>query len=364
MVVKTALKDQWVNEGRFSIFDDTSGGLFTVIFRELTTEDSGKYICGVKRATSDKRVAVDLTVPTGWCCEQTTNVTSFSEGGTADITCPYPVGYEDQEKFFCKGEHHHDCADLISINETGVWAENERVSCFDDVTSRHVTVKIRDLTANDSGTYWCGFDRRWRPGNQYTRVSLTVGTVPPSPPSGSGLLIPVSVSVSVVIVLVAVAIAVIIIWRRKFNHNEKKGQNMTRTTTLAGTNNSRQVIATEVIYDDVPPMGLHERIGAADRSSIGARANLPSDLSNDNTHTYYNIRETTGQAQNASTCDATMPSELPVYDSVPNPDMSADSVAYVSCVFTENNGTSSGSKTVTEGKKCIYASINHQQASK
>ena len=46
-LIKTHLKDQWVKKGRFSLYDNTTGRFFMVIFRDLTPKDTGKYYCAV-----------------------------------------------------------------------------------------------------------------------------------------------------------------------------------------------------------------------------------------------------------------------------------------------------------------------------
>ena len=45
--IKTHLKNQWVNDGRFSLYDNTTGTFFMVIFRDLTPKDAGEYLCAV-----------------------------------------------------------------------------------------------------------------------------------------------------------------------------------------------------------------------------------------------------------------------------------------------------------------------------
>ena len=102
------------------------------------------------------------------------NLTGLFEGDTADVSCPYPKGYEDKEKFFCRGEHRDNCQDQITVNKSGVSVVRGKFSSTDDAVSQIFKVKIRDLREEDSGIYWCGFDRSWKPAN-YTRVFLSVG---------------------------------------------------------------------------------------------------------------------------------------------------------------------------------------------
>ncbi|KAL6482293.1 hypothetical protein MHYP_G00103730 [Metynnis hypsauchen] len=44
--IRTGVKNEWINKGRFSLFDDTRAAVFTVNISELTVEDSGTYHCG------------------------------------------------------------------------------------------------------------------------------------------------------------------------------------------------------------------------------------------------------------------------------------------------------------------------------
>ncbi|KAL0202062.1 hypothetical protein M9458_000080, partial [Cirrhinus mrigala] len=38
-------KEKWVDDGRFSLYDNTSAAVFTVIIRDLSEQDSGTYQC-------------------------------------------------------------------------------------------------------------------------------------------------------------------------------------------------------------------------------------------------------------------------------------------------------------------------------
>ncbi|XP_034542932.1 CMRF35-like molecule 5 [Notolabrus celidotus] len=46
-LIRTDKHDQWVEKGRFSLFDNTTGGFFSVRMDRLRLEDSGLYWCGV-----------------------------------------------------------------------------------------------------------------------------------------------------------------------------------------------------------------------------------------------------------------------------------------------------------------------------
>uniref|UniRef100_A0A3Q1BHK6 Immunoglobulin V-set domain-containing protein n=1 Tax=Amphiprion ocellaris TaxID=80972 RepID=A0A3Q1BHK6_AMPOC len=46
-LIRTERHDQWEREGRFSLYDNTSGAFFIVRVDELTLKDTGTYWCGV-----------------------------------------------------------------------------------------------------------------------------------------------------------------------------------------------------------------------------------------------------------------------------------------------------------------------------
>ncbi len=100
-------------------------------------------------------------------------------GGGVSITCRYDEGYTDNEKYFCKGKktitsHFGWCFDLIKTKEKDKWIDSGRFSLYDDTTATVFTVTFRNLTEQDSGTYWCGTDRYGI--DLYTEVNLNVIT--------------------------------------------------------------------------------------------------------------------------------------------------------------------------------------------
>ncbi|XP_047669187.1 CMRF35-like molecule 2 isoform X3 [Tachysurus fulvidraco] len=65
--IKTGNKNQWVNSGRYSLFDDTKSSAFWVMIRELTVLDTGMYQCGVNVTTgNDIKTSVELKIKEGF----------------------------------------------------------------------------------------------------------------------------------------------------------------------------------------------------------------------------------------------------------------------------------------------------------
>ncbi len=44
--ISTEIQHRWVNNGRFTLYDDENSRFFTVFIRSLSREDDGKYTCG------------------------------------------------------------------------------------------------------------------------------------------------------------------------------------------------------------------------------------------------------------------------------------------------------------------------------
>ncbi|RXN35501.1 polymeric immunoglobulin receptor-like protein [Labeo rohita] len=171
-LIKTEKKNQWVNSGRLSLYDDTRAAVFTVTIRDLSEQDSDTYYCGSDiSAKVDSYTKGNLNVVTG--VVSSISVTGYSGGGVI-ITCRYYRKYTDNAKYFCKGENP-GCSDLIKTEVKGKWFHSGRFSLYDDISAAVFTVTIRDLSEQDSGTYQCASDLSWRK-DSYTEVKLNVLT--------------------------------------------------------------------------------------------------------------------------------------------------------------------------------------------
>ncbi|KAM9769772.1 polymeric immunoglobulin receptor-like isoform 2-T2 [Menidia menidia] len=147
--------------GRFTLTDDRTSR-FTVNISGLTAEDSGRYLCGVRRNSGlDDFSAVRLEVR-GWCCSRLENFTG-TVGRPLTLHCPYPAQHRTNRKFLCKGETRKGCRDVTS----------EGRFRLHNASSSPFSVTISPLQAGDAGTYWCGSDPLWSPGN-YTKIHLSV----------------------------------------------------------------------------------------------------------------------------------------------------------------------------------------------
>ncbi|XP_029601393.1 polymeric immunoglobulin receptor-like, partial [Salmo trutta] len=157
--------------GRFSVSDNTGEKSYTVTISDLTEDDTGTYWCGVVTSYISLITQVQLHV-TDWRDVKQINVTG-QVGETARFTCKYPDDNKSNEKFFCKGDSPLICEDKLRTTLQNEVVYEGRFSLRDNPRISVFTVYIKELRPEDSGTYWCGSDRRWRPAD-YTRCILSV----------------------------------------------------------------------------------------------------------------------------------------------------------------------------------------------
>ncbi|KAL7852044.1 hypothetical protein SRHO_G00178290 [Serrasalmus rhombeus] len=185
----TDTKNEWMNSGRFSLFDDTRAAQFWVVIRELTVEDSGMYKCAV-----DKDLAIDIYTPVELKVEEdhqymkSISVTGHVGGGV-NISCKYPQSHSSNPKFLCRRVGTADCSYETSVKESRRWINEGKLYLHDD-GKQIFTMIINRLTEGDSGEYWCGAESDWTSDHGYkvyiTQVNLRVTEEePPSKISSS-----------------------------------------------------------------------------------------------------------------------------------------------------------------------------------
>lgn len=106
-------------------------------------------------------------------------------GGSAEIRCPYNRRYIRYPKYLCRRKCIWGSKDiLVRTNENQTKAVNGRLFLHDDITAKIFTVTINELTAVDSGKYWCGIKTGGRQKDVYTELDkhiLLILTTPVGP---------------------------------------------------------------------------------------------------------------------------------------------------------------------------------------
>ncbi|XP_037399233.1 CMRF35-like molecule 8 [Pygocentrus nattereri] len=175
--IKTEVKNEWINSGRFSLFDDTRAAQFWVVIRELTVKDSGMYNCAVdKDLAIDVYKRVELKVEEDLSYKKSISVTGHV-GGSVNISCKYSQSHSSYPKFLCRRVGTADCNNTTSVKESRRWRNEGKLSLHDD-GKQIFTVIINNLTEGDSGEYWCGAESDWTSDHGYkayiTQINLTV----------------------------------------------------------------------------------------------------------------------------------------------------------------------------------------------
>ncbi|XP_060774468.1 polymeric immunoglobulin receptor-like [Neoarius graeffei] len=193
--IKTGNKNEWVNSGRFSLFDDTKSAEFRVMIRELTVQDTGTYYCGVDIPTwTDIYTAVELKVKEDLSYEKSISKT-VHVGGDLNISFKYPESLRSDPKFLCKSRlQQAACFYNESVKESRKFVNEGKFSLYDDGAKQIFTVSIRNVTEQDSGEYWCGAEGAGTSDHGYkvyfTQINLKatdsrvpVSTLKPKQPS-------------------------------------------------------------------------------------------------------------------------------------------------------------------------------------
>ncbi|XP_036434621.1 CMRF35-like molecule 1 isoform X2 [Colossoma macropomum] len=109
---------------------------------------------------------------------QSGNVFTGTEGGRVEISCNYPDGYQYVSHYFC----HHPCGYsdvLIETQKADKVTSKGRYSILNIVSTRSLSVTIRNLRLGDSGVYYCGVDKWGK--DRLSKVEVTVRKVTPKP---------------------------------------------------------------------------------------------------------------------------------------------------------------------------------------
>nr|XP_046241055.1 uncharacterized protein LOC124057030 [Scatophagus argus] len=285
---------------RFSLTVTSSG--FSMSISKVSSHDAGVYWCGVVQ--NEGRAAlrkIRLKV------EGITNFTkSATSGQNFTYWCKYPDG-SPVSKFICKGEDPSICEPLAN---TGNTHNNTRFVMKDNKLKTNSTITVRNVKADDAGTYWCGAKNT--DGKQsnpfYHRFNMTV--VPPttSTPSSSfldrdggfWLIVIIAATVSVAVLLLTL-ILILLCKRFKRSKNIRNGE----------PQNNKE----DGAYEEI-----QERDSGTALKTIYVTADLPSKPSSAS-HQYSNItfQNNSGEVRDDSYYTVRGKDQHPAYSTVNHP---------------------------------------------
>ncbi|XP_028430564.1 uncharacterized protein LOC114553555 [Perca flavescens] len=217
------------SNGSFTLTETSSS--FTMSISNVSSQHAAVYWCGVETDNGRNRAGlrkIQLKVDD--------NIKIFTRSPTVGENLTYWCGYPRStwiKKFICKGEDPSTCKQIVSTAQSNAG----KFSMMDDKV-KNITITVRNITTEDSGTYWCGAERNYPKQSNpfFHRFMMTVVTAKktPTPPTftvssqstptttasawrhgGPGRIITVTFCVSVVVLLLLFVLILILIYKRK-----------------------------------------------------------------------------------------------------------------------------------------------------
>ncbi|KAL7852059.1 hypothetical protein SRHO_G00178440 [Serrasalmus rhombeus] len=293
--ITTGVKNEWINRGRFSLFDDARGAQFWVVIRELTVEDSGTYKCGVEISwKKDVYTPVELKVEEDPDYKKSISVTGHV-GGSVIISCKYPQSHSSVPKFLCRMMGTGGCTYKSSVNESRRWRNEGKLSLHDDRARQIFTVSFNSLTEGDSGEYWCGAESDWTSDHGYkayiTQINLRVtGSPPPAFPVSS-----VVTGVSVAVLLLLIGLLFFIVTLRK--RNKTQGPASIQSQSHRGSSDNHTVSRDVYVYEEVKDIPVSD----AGAFTVYSTADLPTNPSEPSQTLYGNVQLSTNPSEPSQT---------------------------------------------------------------
>ncbi|XP_038551893.1 polymeric immunoglobulin receptor-like isoform X2 [Micropterus salmoides] len=163
--------------GTFTLTETNSS--FSVSISNVSSHDAGVYRCGVETHEGSYRASlrkIKLEVEDIHCFTRSPTV-----GEDLTFQCEYPNGALIN-KFLCKGEDPSICQPLVSTQRN---RNPGKFSIKEDNWKRNVTITVKEVTTDDTGTYWCGAKStdKTRSNKFFHKMVMTVVSRTSSPTS-------------------------------------------------------------------------------------------------------------------------------------------------------------------------------------
>nr|XP_020517007.1 polymeric immunoglobulin receptor-like [Labrus bergylta] len=187
-----------------------------VSISNVSTQHLGDYWCGLKSKDGISRAGlkkIHLNVE-----DITTSELSLAVGQTSTFRCDYPES-SSIFRFFCKGEDPSSCQTLIS--KQGSRRSTGRFSLKEDHRKKQINITVTGVTAEDTGTYWCGTKNSGSKTDKFYHRFLV--TVVPKSQEEEVWLLPVISAVVVCLVVVLIIILVLVYKRCKRSETWRDG---------------------------------------------------------------------------------------------------------------------------------------------
>ncbi|XP_042262588.1 polymeric immunoglobulin receptor-like [Thunnus maccoyii] len=158
------------SNGTFTLTDTNSG--FNMSISNVNSQHAGVYWCEVKSNEGSYRASLRKIQL------QVKSITIFKRSPTIGQDFKYWCNYTQGapiKKFICKGEDPSICQPLWSTSKPKM--NTGKFSMEDDTKRRNITITVRNVTTDDTGTYWCGAvnNDNKRSKTFFNKLEMTVG---------------------------------------------------------------------------------------------------------------------------------------------------------------------------------------------
>ncbi|XP_049436339.1 uncharacterized protein LOC125891265 isoform X2 [Epinephelus fuscoguttatus] len=284
------------SNGTFTLTETNSG--FNISITNVSSQHAGVYWCGVESNERRYRAAlkkIQLQV------EDITNSTrSLTTGQTFIYQCVYPNG-APIKKILCKGEDPSICEPLVNSIQRG--KNTERFSIQDN-KNEEITITMRQLTTEDSGTYWCGAQNTDKSKSNpfFHKLVMTVGECSHYLWFGGGSWLSVIIPV---VVCVALLMLILVFVYKRF-------QRIKNTRKAEAQNNK------DPAYEEIQEHPQMPGSGTA-LKSIYVTANAPTNPSASQYYSTINFNSSSGEVSGDTYSTVRDNQQFPTYSTVNYP---------------------------------------------
>ncbi|XP_044039615.1 uncharacterized protein LOC122870041 isoform X2 [Siniperca chuatsi] len=345
-----------VKSNRIFTLTETKRG-FNMSISYVSSQHAGVYWCGVVLNKGNSRVSrkqIQLEVK---------DITTFKRSPTTGQNLTYWCKYENGtyiNKFICKGEDPSICQPLVSAaqqNNTGKFSMKE------DKEKSNSTITVRDVTPDDTGTYWCGAEStdKTRSNTFFHRfvmtvVSTTVSTTSSTSPVSSiqsttastesrgSFPVLVTVIICVAVLLLLFVLIFILIYKRSLDStNTRNGAAAQHIKELRGEpavapgHHGPPRDPMDYVYEEIQQHVQKPDSGNA-MNTIYATANFPTNPSDSLHYSSINFQSSSGRAggealilkPSSAACEYSTVkySQSPTYSTVNQPSRSSQDPLY------------------------------------
>ncbi|XP_017351279.1 polymeric immunoglobulin receptor [Ictalurus punctatus] len=137
-------------QGKVTVTDNPAESLFTVMMKDLQTENTGWYWCAVEiNGLRDVNENLYITVKSDPDLSVMESRVSGEQGCSVTVHCLYSAAYRNTQKQWCRFKDKR----CYNVGRTAT-SQNSAVHVHDDGRGSF-SVQMRGLKKSDAGWYWC-----------------------------------------------------------------------------------------------------------------------------------------------------------------------------------------------------------------